>query len=138
MKRYLLLSLSLMSLIFIVGCKHEKVAVTNNEATIEFEETTYDCQQVKIGDKTTHRFVFHNVGNTPLIINKVGGTCGCITGEAPKHPIAPGEQGEVKVVYDSEGEYPSHFSKSVVVVSNSTTGTVVLHMKGEQLTSLSK
>lgn len=120
----------LFSLVLLSCSNTPKAPITHSSAQIEFETDTFDCGEVKIGDKAKHAFKFSNVGNTPLVVNNAGGTCACTTANYPQIPISPGEGGEIEVVYDSKNEMPSHFIKSVVVTSNSEKGSEVLFIKG--------
>jgi hypothetical protein len=47
-------------------------------------------------------FHFKNSGNKPLVIARVQPSCGCTVAEQPTEPIAPGKEGNIKAVFDSE------------------------------------
>ena len=44
-------------------------------------------------------FIFTNVGDEPLIIQRIQSSCGCTVPKKPEKPIMPGEKGEIKVSY---------------------------------------
>lgn len=73
-------------------------------AVIEFQEKSIDFGDITQGDKVEHTFVFKNTGDTPLMIQNVAVTCGCTAPNWPKEPIAPGNTGELKVVFNSTGK----------------------------------
>ncbi len=73
-------------------------------AEIIFKEKSIDFGDISQGDKVEHTFVFENTGDAPLVISNVAVTCGCTAPAWPKTPIAPGEKGEMKVVFNSAGK----------------------------------
>ncbi|MCH7400893.1 DUF1573 domain-containing protein [Belliella kenyensis] len=73
-------------------------------AEIIFKEKSIDFGDITQGDKVEHTFVFENTGDSPLVISNVAVTCGCTAPNWPKTPIAPGEKGEMKVVFNSAGK----------------------------------
>jgi hypothetical protein len=82
-----------------------------------FNEESHDFGTIKEGDKVEHVFNFTNTGNAPLIISKATGSCGCTVPEWPKEPIAVGEKGEIKVIFDSRKK-PGNQNKTVTITSN--------------------
>jgi len=55
------------------------------------------------GEKLNVSYRFKNIGSTPLVIVRVQPSCGCTIAEQPQKPIAPGEEGEIKAVFNSQG-----------------------------------
>src|SRR5690606_2047567 len=78
--------------------------VDSSDAVLEVADDSYDFGTVKEGEKIEHEFRFTNTGSSPLIISNVQASCGCTTPEYSKNPIAPGDQGLVKVVFNSAGQ----------------------------------
>ena len=76
-----------------------------------------------------HFFIFKNEGDSPLIINNVVPSCGCVTPSWTKQPIAPGDTGSVHVFYKSN--MSGTFSKTIKVYSNSQGKRPVLKISGE-------
>ncbi len=99
-------------------------------AILELEADSYDFGEIKEGEKVEHEFRFTNTGNSPLILTNVQASCGCTTPEYSKTPIAPGEQGLVKVVFNSAGQ-PGKQHKIVTVTSNALSTNTLLHLRGE-------
>lgn len=99
-------------------------------AVLELESDSYDFGEIKEGEKIEHEFRFTNTGNSPLIITNVQASCGCTTPEYSKNPIAPGEKGMVKVVFNSAGQ-PGKQHKIVTVASNALSANTLLHLRGE-------
>ncbi len=109
----------------------EAPEVDENAPVFEFMEESFDFgNDIIDGEKKTHTFKFTNVGESPLIIEKVKASCGCTTPNWPKTPIAPGEVGEITATYNSKGR-PGKFNKAVRITSNAATPTKVLYIKGE-------
>lgn len=75
-----------------------------NSPVIAFNESSIDFGNITQGDKVEHVFKFENQGKSPLIISNVAATCGCTVPAWPKDPIAPGQQGEIKVSFNSAGK----------------------------------
>ena len=106
--------------------------VGDNAATavLELETDTYDFGQVAEGTAVEHEFRFKNAGGAPLIISNVQASCGCTTPEYSKNPVAPGEEGMVKVVFNSAGQTGKQH-KVITVTSNATTANTLLNLRGE-------
>ncbi len=98
-----------------------------------FGKTVHDFGKIaeEIG-KATCTFEFVNTGSAPLLINKVGTSCGCTTPSYTKDPILPGEKGEIKVQYSTTGRVGA-FEKSINVFTNVPDTTYKLTIKGEVL-----
>lgn len=96
----------------------------------EFAQSTYDFGIIKSGDKVSYDFKFKNVGKTPIIISDAQASCGCTVPEKPDHPIAPGEEGVIKVVFNSEGKFGKQ-DKVVTITSNAKPSITELHIVGE-------
>ncbi|MEN8790235.1 MAG: DUF1573 domain-containing protein [Flavobacteriaceae bacterium] len=98
-------------------------------AQIEFKAETIDYGVIEKGSDGVRVFEFTNTGTAPLIITKVSSSCGCTIPKKPEDPIAPGDTGEIQVKYDTNRVGP--IRKAVTVISNATTPTKVLKIKGE-------
>ncbi|RZK56487.1 MAG: DUF1573 domain-containing protein [Pedobacter sp.] len=134
----------LLALIAFTGCKQkskldEKVAsVANPSATVaeadapkvKFEKEIYDFGVITQGEKVEFSFKFKNEGKTPLIITDATATCGCTVPEYPKTPVKPGEDGVIKVVFNSAGKIGMQ-DKQVTIFSNANPEADKLHLVGE-------
>jgi len=104
--------------------------------TIEFEESTFDYGEVPEGDKVVHIYKFKNTGNEPLIISNAKGSCGCTVPDWPKEPIAVGDEGEIRVEFDSKGKGSVEGkpqSKRVTITANTDPINTYLTIKGKVL-----
>lgn len=113
------------------GAKKDKVSDSKdqNNSKIEFESTTFDFGKIEFASDGTCLFKFTNVSEEPLIINVVRTSCGCTNPEWPKDPLKPGDQGEIKVTYNTKIE--GSFQKNVTVFCNAVNSPVKLLIKGE-------
>jgi hypothetical protein len=113
----------------LVSCKNnygsndehtEKQAVANDPANVtqvQWLDTVRDLGTVTEGQRPEVSFKFKNIGNKPLVIERVQTSCGCTVANPPKEAIAPGEEGEIKGVFDSNGRVgPNH--KTMTVYAN--------------------
>ncbi len=96
------------------------------------ETDAYDFGNVKEGTIVEQIYTFKNTGDAPLIISQVSASCGCTTPEYSKHPVLPGELGEIKVVFDSNGQVGKQH-KIISVLNNGSTNVALLHLRGEVL-----
>ncbi len=99
---------------------------------ITFEKEIHDYGEVKYDGDGYYTFILQNIGNEPLVLGEVRGSCSCTVPEWSKSPIAPGEKGEIRVKYDTRK--PGAINKTVTVMSNAiNTPTMVLRIKGNVL-----
>lgn len=98
---------------------------------ISFEEKVINYGKIEKGANGTRVFKFKNEGTEPLVLNSVRASCGCTTPKWTREPIAPGEEGEINVKYDTNRL--GNFHKTVTVQSNAANKTVVLTIKGQVL-----
>ena len=102
----------------------------DNPTEMSFEEMEYDFGTVKEGDQVKHVFKFKNTGDQNLILINVKGSCGCTVPEDwPKHPIAPGETGEISVNFDSQGRV-GNVKKSVRIEANTNPSLNIVNLVG--------
>lgn len=109
-----------------------KTVDEDNAPFFEFVEEVKEFGQITQGEVVTTHFRFRNVGKSDLIISSAQGSCGCTVPEWPKEPIKPGENGEIKVTFDSNGKFGMQ-NKTITLVANTTPNTKVIALKGEVL-----
>lgn len=100
-----------------------------NTPALEFEETTHEFGTMKKGDPAEHTFVFTNTSEKPISLQRVKASCGCTTPSYTTDAVAPGEQGEIKVKYNTARVGP--FTKTVTVTYEEGVRPVVLYIKGK-------
>lgn len=80
----------------------------------------------KVEQKAT--FKLKNTGVQPLVILDVTTSCGCISAEFPKEPLAAGKEAEIAVVY--KADKPEHFNKTVTVYCNAENAPCIVKVTG--------
>jgi hypothetical protein len=102
----------------------------DNPTEMSFEQMEYDFGEVTEGKQVKYTYKFKNTGDQNLILINVKGSCGCtVPEEWPKNPIAPGETGEIKVNFDSQGRV-GNVRKTVRVEANTNPSLNVLTLTG--------
>lgn len=129
MKHLFLCCLAVASILF-TACE-KKVPVTKSTAEIEFEVTDHDFGKFKAGSTQKFDFVFHNVGNTPLVIKDATPTCGCIKVDFSTKPVQPGHSGKITASYSKSNNSKGFFHKAIGVHSTGQTKFIRLHVRGE-------
>jgi hypothetical protein len=97
--------------------------------TITFDESSFDFGSIKKGEKVNHSYTFTNTGSEPLIITNAKASCGCTVPDWPKEPIAPGEGGEIPVVFD--GRSAGNQNKTITITANTNPPKTRLTIRGK-------
>lgn len=101
-----------------------------NLPVFEFEQDSHNFGKITQGERVAYSFRFVNKGKSDLLISNVSTACGCTVAEYPKNPIRPGEEGFVKVQFNSEGRKGIQ-NKAVIIVANTQPNTKVLRIKAQ-------
>ncbi len=114
--------------------KKKKTKLTSAEngplTTMEFDVPEYDFGEATEGDKISYSYKFKNTGKEPLVISHAKGSCGCTVPKWPKDPIAPGETGEIDVVFNTKGKRGNQV-KVVTLTANTSPGKTIIKIKGQ-------
>lgn len=86
-------------------------------AKFEFEEKAIDLGTIFRGEVVETNFIFKNIGGQPLIINEAKASCGCTKPDIDRKPVLPGEEGKIKIIFDSNGLINNQY-KTVTVTAN--------------------
>lgn len=91
---------------------------------------TVDYGEVEFGGNGERVFKFKNEGKEPLLITNAQGSCGCTVPDWPRDPIMPGQEGTIKIKYDTRRSGP--INKQVTITTNEPEGsnTHVVKVKG--------
>jgi hypothetical protein len=100
-------------------------AESKNTTEMTFETMDHNFGDIIEGQSVEKTYYFTNTGKTPLLIDRCDVTCGCTVPSFPKTPIAPGEKGAIKVVFNSSGKSGLN-NKTVTVFANVKDGNMVL------------
>ena len=66
-------------------------------------DTLIDIGIVRSGEILLYNASLRNTGEEPLVIKNVNTSCGCTSVEYEKQPIAPGQEGNLSLRFDSKG-----------------------------------
>jgi hypothetical protein len=104
------------------------ISLSANAQEFKFEEETINYGKIAKNSDGERTFIFTNVGEQPLIIEKIKSSCGCTVPKKPEQPIMPGEKGEIKVSYDTKRL--GGFSKAITIFSNAKEARKIIKIKG--------
>lgn len=126
-----------MLLILFAGCRNDQTPSTDQPEDknskqgtplMEFERLYHDFETLKEGEKVSYTFTFKNTGSADLIIKDVIPSCGCTAPKYVKEPVAPGEEGTVEIIFDSQGFRGNQY-KTVILKTNTPYGQKTLTIK---------
>lgn len=101
---------------------------TAQAENIKWSKTSHNFGTVPEGPAAEVVFKFTNNSTTPLTIKTAQPSCGCTTPTFTKTPVMPGETGEVKASFGTQGR-PGYFNKNVTVTFDNG-ATQVLTIEG--------
>ena len=100
-------------------------------AQINFFENFYDFGVIaEDGGEVNHIFRFSNTSSKPVVIVAAHTSCGCTKVEFSRKPLLPGEESQLKVIYNPMN-YPGPFSRKVTIVTNEGTLKQLLTISGK-------
>jgi len=94
-----------------------------------FDEYVHDYGQILKDSDGSWTFEFKNIGETPIVINRVRSTCGCTVPDWTREPVEPGNTGEITVKYNTA--LTGTFLKSLFVHSTAANSPLKLQVKGK-------
>ena len=106
-------------------------ATTGGQPKIQLIEPNYNFGTVMNGAPVTHTFKIRNAGSGNLIIGAVNTSCGCTAAKPTKTTVAPGEESEVKVTFDTRFD-KGPATRTITVLNNDPRNPQAeLTMKGD-------
>ncbi|MDR1743878.1 MAG: DUF1573 domain-containing protein [Dysgonamonadaceae bacterium] len=100
-----------------------------NKAEAMFKTTQYNFGTVKEDGKINCVFEFANIGTAPLVVTRVGTSCGCTTSAYTASPVLPGKSGRIDISYNTDNR-PGSFTKTIRVYTNIPDTIYTLTIKG--------
>ncbi|MBT3302535.1 MAG: DUF1573 domain-containing protein [Bacteroidetes bacterium] len=88
-----------------------------NTGSIQFDKKEVDFKKIKHGDVKFTEFKFMNTGTDQLVIYDTKTDCGCTATTLGKMRYEPGEEGLIKVTFNSKGKNGS-VQQSITVTTN--------------------
>ena len=104
------------------------ISLSTNSQEFKFEKEIINYGKIALGSDGNRVFEFTNVGDQPLIIERIKPACGCTLAKKPEKPIMPGENGIIEVGYDTKR--PGGFTKGITIFSNAKNKRKVIKIKG--------
>ncbi len=90
--------------------------------SMEWVEVKKDLGTINEGQQMEIIYRFKNTGKKPLTIAAAQPSCGCTVPQKPDKPIMPGDEGEIKAVFDSQGRAGTNH-KTITVTANTEPST---------------
>ncbi|WP_312902233.1 DUF1573 domain-containing protein [Chryseobacterium taichungense] len=90
----------------------------------------YDFGQITYLDTVDYAFVIKNVGQEPLVINKVLPNCNCTVINYKKGKVLPHQQTEIKARFIPKRTLLGKNSASILIEGNFNNGVTELKLKG--------
>lgn len=104
------------------------------EPRMQFEAQVHDFGEIaRKGGDVAHDFVFRNKGDRPLVVLRAVTSCSCVKVSFPKRPVAPGQSGTIRIVYQPHKSEPGAFNKVIQIYSNAAGGCDVLTVQGHSV-----
>ena len=104
---------------------------------IEYFDLKHNFGNVFYPSDNKFTFKFKNTGNAPLVIDKATASCGCTVPNKPEEPIAPGEIGELDVIFrPKSGQVGQTVTKKITVVANTTPKETFLEITAKVLEAM--
>jgi len=98
---------------------------------LTFMDTLHNFGKLKEGEKVTYDFSYKNTGSKDVLIFSARASCGCTIPEYNSTtPIKPGEEGSIKVTFNSDGK-KGHNHKTIVVNNSGIPGEVEIAIEAE-------
>jgi hypothetical protein len=95
---------------------------------ITFESLTHDFGQISDDKPVEHVFKFTNTGTGTLEILQASGSCGCTVPALTKRSYAPGESGEIKVVFNPHNRRDKQHTQVTVTSNDQSAPAQILHV----------
>jgi len=106
-------------------------AISNGQAAVQVAEAVYNFGTVPKGETVKHIFKLRNVGTAPLIIGGVQTSCGCTAAAPSKSNVAPGEESDIAVSFDTRSDRGAATRTIAVFTNDPKNQQLKLTMKGD-------
>jgi len=134
----LVLSGSFLLLTFFTACnsggttKPGTTEKSNESGTAKFvfSEEIHNFGSLNAGEIVSYTFIFRNEGTKTLNITGVDSGCGCTEVKIANKNVAPGQEGQIEVIYNSAGEVGRQL-KTITLFSNAEKPEKKLFIKAD-------
>jgi len=107
-----------------------EVADPSSLGQFQFSEIEFDFGTIDEGKVIEHIFKFTNTGISPLVISNITASFGCTSPDWSKTPVKPGDEGYVKVVFNSTAKTGAQ-APTVTIQANTSPNVTRLRLKGD-------
>ena len=97
---------------------------------MDMPSETFNFGTIDRGETVKHVFEFKNTGGGLLKIHKMSSTCGCTASEPSAYEIAPGEEGNIAVTFNSAGKIGKQFQTITLITNDPHKPTKMLRVIG--------
>ena len=94
--------------------------------SIQWLDSSKSMGTVTEGGILKINYRFKNSGTKPLVIERVQPGCGCTVADYPKEPIAPGQEGEIRAEFNTQGREGVQ-KKNITVYANTRENNYTLY-----------
>ena len=67
------------------------------------------------------------------MLTRVVTSCSCLKAHFHRRPVAPGDEGSIRIVYEPQKSEPGVFNKVIQIYSNAADGREVITVQGNAL-----
>lgn len=113
----------------LLSCGSDKTEVDVRFKTEIEINSEYNAGKVIKGEIINANYEIENVGDEPLIISDVKGSCSCTIADYTDEPIPPGEKGYIKAKVKTENFPLGAALRSIRVLCNTTPAEHILMVK---------
>ena len=107
----------------------EQTLPGDSNAIVMFQNTTHNFGKLPVNSILEHTFKFTNTGERPLYITDVYSDCDCLSVQYSFDPIGSGENGEIKILFNTSDLKGLQFH-GIVVSTNAKTPEHKLFIRG--------
>ena len=131
MKRSLIMRVTLLfTMTWLLASAANAQQLLPDDKVLVFEEEEHDFGLIKEADgPAEYEFKFTNKGTKPIRILNVRASCGCTTPAWTREPVAPGQEGFIKAVYNPLNR-PGPFHKTLTITTDASQTPIILRIKG--------
>ncbi len=85
------------------------------KSVLQFDSVAHDFGRIMDTKDVEHVFHFKNTGESTVILSEPKGSCGCTVPKLAKYEYAPGEAGEIKIVFKPAGKAGPKNTQTITV-----------------------
>ncbi len=104
-------------------------SVAYAQAPLVFKVMEQELPTIEEGKLADATFSFTNQSDTTLVLTNVVSSCGCTVAAWSKEAIAPQQNGEIKVSYNSNNR-PGYYVRTIKVQHSASKDPILLKIKG--------